>query len=160
MTAVNKQAVAGAFGRAAATYDRFAELQRLSGQRLKLATGQGSGGTAIVQMGGTNALKRTHGAERIGKMQPDRLAEPAHAGRLSRTRNLSGGQKAVGVTLSIHRLPRLMQLRQRAVAQGAEQHPTSGTGHPFQLRQAAGEGAAPLHCQAAPRKFDAISRQR
>ncbi|NUU65141.1 malonyl-ACP O-methyltransferase BioC [Enterobacteriaceae bacterium BIT-l23] len=40
MTAVNKQAVAGAFGRAAATYDRFAELQRLSGQRLMQEAGE------------------------------------------------------------------------------------------------------------------------
>lgn len=39
MTAVNKQAVAGAFGRAAATYDRFAELQRISGQRLMQEAG-------------------------------------------------------------------------------------------------------------------------
>ncbi|MTD40621.1 malonyl-ACP O-methyltransferase BioC [Erwinia sp. CPCC 100877] len=40
MTAVNKQAVAGAFGRAAATYDRFAELQRISGQRLMQEAGE------------------------------------------------------------------------------------------------------------------------
>ncbi len=58
MTAVNKQAVAGAFGRAAATYDRFAELQRMSGQRLMQQAGDGVPDTVLDAGCGTGFFSR------------------------------------------------------------------------------------------------------
>lgn len=56
--AVNKRAVAAAFGRAAQSYDRFAELQRLSGERL-LACLQSAAFARVLDAGcGTGAFSR------------------------------------------------------------------------------------------------------
>ena len=55
---VNKQAVAQAFGRAAAGYDRFAELQHYSGERLMARLPPLSGGTVLDAGCGTGWFSR------------------------------------------------------------------------------------------------------
>lgn len=56
--AVNKRAVAAAFGRAAQHYDRFAELQRLSGEQLRLCLEGGSFSRVLDAGCGTGAFSR------------------------------------------------------------------------------------------------------
>lgn len=57
-SAVNKRAVAAAFGRAAQCYDRFAELQRISGERLLAHLGERDAGRVLDAGCGTGAFSR------------------------------------------------------------------------------------------------------